>query len=46
MLVKPRRMMILIINRIDKNADTKYLYPDTDYLNLLLSIHSIRSHTK
>ena len=40
--VKPRRMMILIINKINKNADTNYLNADTDYLNIILSIHSIQ----
>ena len=40
--VKPRRMMILIINKINTNADTNYLNADTDYLNLILSIHSIQ----
>ena len=40
--VKPRRMMILIINKINKNADTNYLNADTDYLNIILSNHSIQ----
>ena len=31
--VKPRRMMILIINKINTNADTNYLNADTDNLN-------------
>ena len=37
--VKPRRILILIINNINTNADTDYLNADTDYLNLILSIH-------
>ena len=40
--VKPRRMMILIINKINKNADTNYLNADTNYLNIILSINSIQ----